>query len=279
MFEYNIGVKKPSNKAEENLKKSKEQKESKGLKLGKAKIGCKNIKPNKIDRKKKPEAYVMQLSKIESFFKKYWRMPTITECLTIFDVTSRSSAFYIINKLSALGFIDKDKNGKLSPGRDFPTMPSVFAKSKTATPNSTKLEFSNQISIKRSDGTIRFLGSVQAGFATPVDEELMDVLHLEDYLVRDKSASYLLEVRGDSMIDAGICEGDLVVFERGAEANIGDIVVALLPDGYTIKFLQKDLKNGNGRLCLEPANSNYPVIYPTDGQIIGVVVSAIRKYK
>lgn len=222
-------------------------------------------KPNK----KKPENYVLQLAKLESFFKKYWRMPTITECLKIFGVRSRSSAFYIINKLALLGFIDKDKNGKLSPGRDFPTMPSVYSKSAKG------LAPSKQISIEPSSGTIRFLGSIQAGFATPVEEELMDVLHIEDYLIRDKSASYLLEVRGDSMIEAGICEGDMVIFERGAEVKSGDIVVALLPDGYTIKFLKKH----NGKFCLEPANSNYPIIHPEEGQIIGLVVSVIRKYK
>lgn len=226
-------------------------------------------------RKKKPENYVLQLAKLESFFKKHWRMPSITECLEIFDVSSRSSAFYTINKLAVLGFINKDKKGKLSPGRDFPTMPSVYAKEPKG------LTTSRNISIEPSSGTIRFLGSIQAGFATPVEEELMDVLHIEDYLIRDKSASYLLEVRGDSMIEAGICEGDMVIFERGAETKVGDIVVALLPDGYTIKFLaKKDNHDGQGsRLCLEPANSAYPTIYPTEGQIIGVVVSVIRKYK
>ncbi len=196
-------------------------------------------------------------------------MPSITECLKIFGVSSRSSAFYIINKLSALGFIDKDKNGKLSPGRDFPSMPSVYAKSqKGLTP-------SKNIAIEPTSGTIRFLGSIQAGFATPVEEELMDVLHIEDYLIRDKSASYLLKVQGDSMVEAGICEGDLVIFERGAETKSGDIVVALLPDGYTIKYLKKK----NGKLCLEPANSAYPTLYPTEGQVIGLVISIIRKYK
>lgn len=220
-------------------------------------------------RKKKPENYILQLAKLESFFKKYWRMPTITECLKIFDVSSRSSAFYIINKLKILGFINKDKNGKLSPGPDFPTMPSVYAKTAKG------LETSSRIAIEPKSGQIRFLGSIQAGFATPVDEELMDVLNIEDYLIRDKTASYLLEVRGESMIEAGICEGDMVIFERGTTPSIGDIVVALLPDGYTIKYFEKK----NNKLCLVPANPDFPTIYPTEGQIIGVVVSVIRKYK
>ena len=54
-----------------------------------------------------------------------------------------------------------------------------------------------------------------------LDEELMDVLNIEDYLIRDKTASYLLEVRGESMIEAGICEGDMVIFERGTTPSIG----------------------------------------------------------
>lgn len=122
--------------------------------------------------------------------------------------------------------------------------------------------------------TLRKLGRVQAGFASPADEELADTITIGEYLIRDKNASFLLEVEGDSMQDAGILEGDLVIFERGTEPKVGDIVIALLEDGYTIKYLRKK----QGKLYLEAANPKYPDIYPREGQIIGVVVATFRTY-
>lgn len=76
------------------------------------------------------------------------------------------------------------------------------------------------------------------------------------------------------MQDAAILEGDLVIFERGTEPKVGDIVIALLEDGYTIKYLRKK----QGKLYLEAANPKYPDIYPREGQIIGVVVATFRTY-
>ena len=107
------------------------------------------------------------------------------------------------------------------------------------------------------------------------DEELADTISVGEYLIRDKDASYLLEVEGDSMIDAGIHEGDMVIFERGNAYKVGDIVIALTEDGYTIKYLRKKA----GKLYLEPANVNYPNIHPKEGEIIGVVTGTFRKYK
>ncbi len=103
----------------------------------------------------------------------------------------------------------------------------------------------------------RKLGIIPAGFASPVDEELADVLRIEDYLIRDKDASFLLRMEGDSMIAHGICDGDIVIFERGADVRIGDLVVALTSDGYRIVFLEKSIK----------------------AEIAGLVVSIVRKYK
>ena len=119
------------------------------------------------------------------------------------------------------------------------------------------------------------MGKVRAGFASPAEEDMADTISIGEYLLRDKDASFLLEVVGDSMEGAGILEGDLVVFERTGSYKPGDIVIALTEDGYTLKFLRT--KAGN--LYLEGANSHYPPIYPHEGQIIGVVTGSFRKYK
>ena len=68
-------------------------------------------------------------------------------------------------------------------------------------------------------------GPIAAGFAAPVEEQAEETITIEDYLVRDKASTFLLRVKGDSMINAGIHEGDLVVVERGKEPRVGDIVV------------------------------------------------------
>lgn len=118
------------------------------------------------------------------------------------------------------------------------------------------------------------LGRIQAGFAAPAEEELADTITLGEYLIRHKESTYLLKVAGDSMQDAGIHEGDMVVFERRHDAKPGDIVIALTEDGYTIKYLRKK----SGKLFLEAANNKYPKIVPNEGEIIGVVTATFRTY-
>ena len=99
------------------------------------------------------------------------------------------------------------------------------------------------------------LGTVEAGLPAPAEEALLDTLSLDEYLIRNKEASYLLGVQGDSMIDAGILPGDSVLVERRADAKDGGIVIAEVDGEWTIKFFWKQ----GARVALEPANKQYPV--------------------
>lgn len=177
------------------------------------------------------------------FYRTHRRMPSITEIMALFKFKSRSTAFYVIEKLVTEGVVSKDKTGRLSPTSKIHELP--------------------------------LLGNIRAGFATPSEEALADTITVGDYLIRNKDASYLLEVQGDSMIDAGIQPGDMVIFERTGDYKPGDIVVALIEDGYTLKYLRKK----GTAYYLEAANENYKPMYPKEGQIIGVVTSTFRKYK
>ena len=94
-------------------------------------------------------------------------------------------------------------------------------------------------------------------------------------MLSGKKTSYVLQVKGNSMIDDGILDGDYVVIEKSATANNGDIVVALVDDKLaTLKRFYKE----DDRVVLKPANSQMDPIYPSELQIQGIVVSLVRKF-
>lgn len=121
----------------------------------------------------------------------------------------------------------------------------------------------------------RVLGLVEAGFPSPAEEELRDTLSLDEFLVTNPDASFLLKVSGDSMTGAGILPGDLVIVDRGQTAKNGDIVIAEVDGEWTMKFLKKS----GDTSYLVPANPKYKPIRPQhELRIAGVVTAVVRKY-
>ena len=119
------------------------------------------------------------------------------------------------------------------------------------------------------------LGTVSAGFPSPADEELTDTMSLDEYLIGNKEATYILKVNGHSMIDAGILPGDMLLVERGANPRDGDIVIAQVDREWTMKYFRK---RGTA-VFLEAANKDYRPIHPQEElQIAAVVRAVIRKY-
>ena len=119
---------------------------------------------------------------------------------------------------------------------------------------------------------IPVVGNVAAGSPILAEE------CIEDYLTFDTEGlsgeHFALRVRGESMLGAGILPGDLVVVHRQAEAQSGQIVVALFEDEATVKTLSRK----NGRTWLLPANPDYQPIDGTDAQILGKVTAVVRQY-
>jgi repressor LexA len=124
-------------------------------------------------------------------------------------------------------------------------------------------------------GLIRvpILGNIQAGSPHMAEEHIEDWINLPQTLVRGRRDVFVLKVRGDSMVNAGIFEGDLVIVRPTREAKNNDIVVALLHDEATVKrFIQ--IKN---RAYLKAENPDYANIYPKEEWMIqGKVVGVIR---
>lgn len=129
--------------------------------------------------------------------------------------------------------------------------------------------------IKSTEIEVPLLGYIQAG--KPI-EPVVDVslkVPVSSFLLSGKRRSYVLKVKGDSMIDDGIFEDDYVVVEEQEAANNGELVVALLENGLaTLKRFYKEID----RIRLQPANSQMAPIYATDVKIQGRVVGLIRKY-
>lgn len=122
---------------------------------------------------------------------------------------------------------------------------------------------------------IPFLGSIKAGFPTqdPVYNE--DPVSLDQYLVPNPGYAFLLRVSGDSMIDEGIKQGDLVILDKKREPKDRDIVAALIDNEWTLKYF----RNEDGKVFLAAANPKYPTLHPKESLSIGgVVVSVIKKY-
>lgn len=123
---------------------------------------------------------------------------------------------------------------------------------------------------------IKFLGITPAGFPTPAEESLGDTISLDDWIITNRDASFMLRVKGDSMCEAGIMDGDMVVVERTNNPKIGDIVIAEIDGAWTMKYLRKK----NNKYYLEPANKNYKNIIPKeDLKVEAKVVAVIRKYE
>ena len=179
---------------------------------------------------------------LESFYFQNKRMPSYSEMLKLFGFKSKNAIFRIVDKLLEAGLVAKDHLGRLIPTKSF--------------------------------GEIPMAGLVKAGPPSEV-EELTDTINLEDMLVGKKELTYMLEVDGDSMIDAHIEKGDMVLVERATIAKDRDIVIAEVDGEFTMKYFRKD----GSKVWLEPANKNLKPIYPEYSlNVVSIVKAVIRKY-
>lgn len=122
---------------------------------------------------------------------------------------------------------------------------------------------------------------IRAGFPSPADDYLHESLDFNRDLIRHPEATFYGRVEGDSMEEAGICEGDIAVIDRSVEPQHGDVVVGYVNREFTIKFLDLTHKN-EGYIELRPANKKYhPIRIDTDDdfEVWGVVVWTIKNWK
>ena len=136
-------------------------------------------------------------------------------------------------------------------------------------------ERNNRFYINRNlFGAVLSSSAVKAGFASVADDYIEKRVSLDESFDINNPSTFLFTVSGDSMIELGIFEGDKVIVQKTNSANNGDIVVAYIDGGYTLKTLRKK----GTEVWLEPANKNYPNLYPKEQlTIFGVAQGIVRK--
>lgn len=193
------------------------------------------------------------LNFIREFQEKRGYSPSLSDLAVAFGVRSKNAIAKVVNALVRGGHLQKDPKGRIKIlEREEPRGIGLLAAL-----------------------TLPLFGPIAAGFAAPAEEQAEEMVALEDYLVRDRTNTFLLRVKGDSMIDASIREGDLVIVERGKEPKVNDIVVGVLDGEFTLKRLKRD----KGKFYLQAENDRYPDLYALEElNVAGVVRGVIRRY-
>jgi SOS regulatory protein LexA len=187
--------------------------------------------------------YETYKQKIVDYYEREKRMPSYQEIMTLVGFKSKNAVFKLVEKLIDDSVVRKDGQGRLIPAERLFELP--------------------------------LLGLVQAGIPSMAEAQSLDTMSIDGYLVSNRERTFLLEVKGDSMIDAHIEEGDIVIAERAQSARDGDIVVAEVDGEWTLKYY----KSRGGKVWLMPANARFKPIYPKESlRIAAVVRGVMRKY-
>ncbi len=184
------------------------------------------------------------LNALRVYWKEHKTFPSMARLAEVLGLASSGGVFKVLGRLVDAGFLER-VDGRIAPTKDFFALP--------------------------------VLGKVRAGLPQEEDQTSgLETVGVEDYLIRHPERTVFCKVRGDSMRDAGMLDGDMVVVERNRPTKSGDIVVALVDNELTVKYLYP-LKSGGW--VLKPANPDYQDILAQESlEVIGVVVGLFRIY-
>ena len=151
------------------------------------------------------------LSSLQDYYARHRALPSYASIGGLLGLRSKSSVAALVARLKLAGFLESTPDRRLAPTKRF------FARPLADAP-------------------------VRAGLPEAVEDADAEALTIDDYLIERPSSTVLIRVKGDSMMDAGIFDGDLVVVEKRPSAHKGDIVVAIVDNQFTLKRL--DVENG-----------------------------------
>lgn len=184
------------------------------------------------------------LNALRTYWKRQKAFPSMAKLTEVLGLTSTGGVFKVLGRLVDAGYLER-VSGRLAPTKKFFALPLV--------------------------------GTVRAGLPQPADQgEEHELMSVEDYLVDHPERTSYCRVKGDSMRDAGLLDGDFVAVEANSPTKPGDIVVAVVDNEITVKYLRT---NKAGAWLLEPANPAYDVITPIGSlEVLGVVIGSFRRF-
>lgn len=179
----------------------------------------------------------------ENLKKEYGKepLPSFEKIAQTFGFKHKNSVWQYFNKLKEYNLI-KEINGK------FVINPTCF-------------------------GAILFTSSVRAGFATVAEDSIEKRVSLDENFDLNNPSVFMFTVSGDSMVNAGIFDGDKVIVKKCSYAKDGDIVLAYIDNGYTLKTYRQK----NGKVWLQPENPEYPIIEPKESLTIFGIATGIAR--
>ena len=184
--------------------------------------------------------------------------PTVREIGQAVGLTSPSTVHAHLARLESSGLIRRDR----TKPRALEVIEGGRARDRVAAP----VEAPNRTTV------LPLVGDVAAGTGLVADEQIEDMVAVPEQLCAN--ADFLLTINGDSMINAGILDGDLVVVRKQDDARNGEIVVALMGDeDATVKRFFRE----SGRVRLQPENDDMEPMYPEQVKILGVVKAVLRR--
>lgn len=193
------------------------------------------------------------LNYIENYQLENGKSPTIREIKEYMNVASDNSILKHLTALEKKGFIKKDE-----------------------TPRGIKLLESVKAKLSASTISLPVLGFIPAGGPVMTEEYIDQEVTVDESMIKKPENTFMLRVTGQSMINAGIYEGDLLIVDSKKEPRVGDIVVALVDNENTVKRLVKE----GTQYYLKAENPDYSDIHPTNElEMQGVVTGLIRTYK
>lgn len=193
-----------------------------------------------------PERDADYLGRLRDYYAENRRIPSFQRIATLMGFASKAAASKLMDRLAAVGFFERSPDDDAwVPGERFFERPLADL-------------------------------AVRAGAPDMIEASQGQLFLVDRYLVRQPSRTVMVPVKGDSMIDAGIHDGDIVVVVRTKAANAGDFVVAIVDNEFTLKELALE----KGKFVLKPHNPAYPVIRPQgELEIFGVVSGLVRRYR
>lgn len=184
------------------------------------------------------------LATLQRYYAEHRVLPSYARMLSLLGFASKAAVKKVLERLEVVGMLERTEDGDWAPSERF------FERAIATQP-------------------------VPAGAPISTEADVHEHITIDRFLIRDPNNTVLIRVKGDSMVEAGIHEGDLAVVKKTTQVSPGEIIVAIVDDDFTLKTLARD-KTGYHLL---PANKNYSPIRPKGKlEIYGVMVGLVRRY-